>query len=156
VPHSLGVPLALYILYDRSLWYLLKWSIVSGMLCLVPSVLIDSYHYKKFTIAPLNIVLYNVFSGGSELYGVEPWYYYIMNGFLNFNVVLFFALAVLFVLIAHCALNMKELTLPSAIGQNFYRPLIIHSPMLIWFTFMSAIAHKVCFCITLSLFQLIF
>lgn len=38
--------------------------------------------------ASLNIVLYNVFSSnGPELYGTEPFYYYLINLFLNFNFV---------------------------------------------------------------------
>jgi alpha-1,2-mannosyltransferase len=40
-------------------------------------------------------VFYNVINrskGGSELYGVEPWTYYFMNGFLNFNLLLPLAL----------------------------------------------------------------
>ena len=35
----------------------------------------------------LNIVLYNVFtSHGPDLYGTEPWTYYLFNGVLNFNI----------------------------------------------------------------------
>jgi len=46
-------------------------------------------------IVPLNIVLYNVFSGsgrGPEIYGTEPWHFYIRNLLLNFNI--WFVLAV--------------------------------------------------------------
>jgi alpha-D-ribose 1-methylphosphonate 5-triphosphate diphosphatase len=35
----------------------------------------------------------NVVRGGSQLYGVEPWYFYILNLFLNFNVVFVLAAA---------------------------------------------------------------
>jgi alpha-1,2-mannosyltransferase len=36
----------------------------------VPVVVIDSYYYGKLVIAPLNIVLYNVFTAhGPDLYG---------------------------------------------------------------------------------------
>lgn len=71
-----------------------------------PMVVVDYFFYRKWLVAPLNIILYNVFSdsGGpgtysiaskfdAELYGVEPWTYYFFNGFLNFNFV--FALALL-------------------------------------------------------------
>jgi alpha-1,2-mannosyltransferase len=35
-----------------------------------PVVLIDSYYFGKFVVAPLNIMLYNVFSDhGPDLYG---------------------------------------------------------------------------------------
>ncbi|CAD5122594.1 DgyrCDS11006 [Dimorphilus gyrociliatus] len=54
---------------------------------IVPVILIDSHFYGKWVVAPLNIVLYNIFTEhGPDLYGVEPWYYYIINGFLNFNI----------------------------------------------------------------------
>lgn len=45
---------------------------------------------------PLNIVTYNVFGGegeGPNIFGVEPWYFYISNGFLNFNILFLLALA---------------------------------------------------------------
>jgi hypothetical protein len=57
---------------------------------------IDYGYYKKWMIVPLNIVLYNVFSDpsrGPNLYGTEPWHFYILNGLLNFNFVFIAALA---------------------------------------------------------------
>lgn len=36
----------------------------------MPLVVVDSYYYGKLVVAPLNIVLYNVFtSHGPDLYG---------------------------------------------------------------------------------------
>lgn len=36
----------------------------------VPVVVVDSYYYGKLVIAPLNIILYNVFTPhGPDLYG---------------------------------------------------------------------------------------
>jgi alpha-1,2-mannosyltransferase len=58
-------------------------------------VLVDYYYYKKWSVVPLNIVLYNIFSGeekGPNIYGTEPWWFYLANAFLNFNVVLLAAL----------------------------------------------------------------
>ncbi|XP_058946137.2 alpha-1,2-mannosyltransferase ALG9-like isoform X2 [Pocillopora verrucosa] len=61
-----------------------------------PLVYIDSFFYGKTVIAPLGIVLYNVFGkGGPSLYGVEPWSFYFLNGFLNFNIVFPMALLAL-------------------------------------------------------------
>lgn len=56
----------------------------------MPLILVDSYHYAKLVIAPLNTVVYNVFNthGGPELYGVEGSAYYVINLLLNFNLVL--------------------------------------------------------------------
>lgn len=59
----------------------------------LPLIAIDSYYYGKIVIAPVNIVLYNVFtSHGANLYGTEPWYFYVLNCLLNFNFVFIAAL----------------------------------------------------------------
>ncbi|GAA6002119.1 hypothetical protein JCM10207_003086 [Rhodosporidiobolus poonsookiae] len=62
----------------------------------VPVVLVDSVAYQKLAIVPLNLIKYNLFpvaGAGPELYGTEPWYFYILNGLLNFNIL--FPLAVI-------------------------------------------------------------
>jgi alpha-1,2-mannosyltransferase len=55
---------------------------------------IDYMFYKQLVFAPLNIVLYNIFSndGGPDIFGVEPWWFYIANGVLNFNISFILAL----------------------------------------------------------------
>jgi alpha-1,2-mannosyltransferase len=58
-------------------------------------VFIDSLAYGKLVIVPWNIVQYNIFGGegrGPELYGTEPWYFYVQNLLLNFNILLPLAL----------------------------------------------------------------
>ena len=56
-------------------------------------IYIDSSLYGRFVYAPLNIIQYNVFGGGGpDLYGQEPWTFYFLNGFLNFNVVFLLAM----------------------------------------------------------------
>lgn len=62
------------------------WAVISGSVVLLPMILIDSFQFGRVTIAPLNIVLYNVFGGaGPNLYGTEPFSFYLINGFVNFN-----------------------------------------------------------------------
>lgn len=64
------------------------WAAISGASILGPMIVIDSFYYNKLVIAPWNIVKYNVLGGnGPELYGTEPFSFYIINGFLNFNIV---------------------------------------------------------------------
>ncbi|XP_029719284.2 alpha-1,2-mannosyltransferase ALG9 [Aedes albopictus] len=64
------------------------WSFLFAASVAVPLALVDSYIYGKLTFAPLNIVLYNIFSKhGPNLFGVESKYFYFINLFLNFNVV---------------------------------------------------------------------
>ena len=48
----------------------------------------------KLTIVPWNIVAYNVFGGegrGPDIFGTEPWTFYIRNLLLNFNIWFIFA-----------------------------------------------------------------
>jgi alpha-1,2-mannosyltransferase len=55
----------------------------------LPIVAIDSLAYGRTVIGTLNIFIYNVLSSrrgaGPELYGVEPWHFYLQNLMLNFG-----------------------------------------------------------------------
>ena len=69
-------------------------AIVGAMTALI--VAIDSAFYKKLLLVPLNIITYNVFGGegeGPEIFGVEPFIYYVHNLLLNFNATLLLASA---------------------------------------------------------------
>lgn len=75
------------VLRKKDFFYFLKWSLFAGFLFSVPMLMIDSYYYGKMVFAPLNIVMYNVFTQhGPDIYGTEPWTFYFINGILNFNV----------------------------------------------------------------------
>ncbi|KAH8110610.1 asparagine-linked glycosylation 9 protein isoform a [Phellopilus nigrolimitatus] len=53
----------------------------SGLL-FIPVIGIDTLAYGRLTIVPWNIVKYNIFGGstrGPDLYGTEPWYFYLSN-----------------------------------------------------------------------------
>ncbi|XP_069732675.1 alpha-1,2-mannosyltransferase ALG9 isoform X4 [Phaenicophaeus curvirostris] len=67
---ALGLPIAFDLLILKQRWKsFLNWCVVSLILFLVPLVAVDSYYYGKLVVAPLNIVLYNVFtSHGPDLY----------------------------------------------------------------------------------------
>lgn len=59
-------------------------------------VAVDSAFYRKLVVVPWNIVAYNVFGGagrGPDIFGTEPWTFYIRNLLLNFNVWFILALA---------------------------------------------------------------
>ena len=90
----LGVPIALDILFVRFKWLtFFRWCAISVATILVPQIAMDTSYYGRMTVAPLNIVMYNIFTPhGPDLYGTEPWTFYFVNGFLNFNVVFFLAL----------------------------------------------------------------
>ncbi|KAF2977001.1 hypothetical protein EK904_013656 [Melospiza melodia maxima] len=116
-------------------WYMDRTSVaVLG----VPLVVVDSYHYGKLVVAPLNIVLYNVFTPhGPDLYGTEPWYFYFINGFLNFNVVFVLALLVLpLTCLMECLLQKFRV-------QNLGRPYwLTLAPMYIWILIFFSQPHK--------------
>lgn len=82
-----GVPIALDLAFRRRrLPLLICWSAIGAALLLVPMVTVDSSYYDRLVLAPLNLLCYNVFSShGPNLYGTEPWHFYFVNGFLNFN-----------------------------------------------------------------------
>lgn len=64
-------------------------------------VKIDSDYFGKLVIAPWNIIRYNVFtSHGPDIYGTEPFSFYFINGFLNFNFVFIAALLTPLVLVS--------------------------------------------------------
>uniref|UniRef100_A0A4W2GFI5 Mannosyltransferase n=2 Tax=Bos TaxID=9903 RepID=A0A4W2GFI5_BOBOX len=136
---ALGLPIAFDLLIMKQRWKsFFHWSLVALVLFLVPVVGIDSYYYGKLVIAPLNIVLYNVFTPhGPDLYGTEPWYFYLINGFLNFNVV--FALAVLVLPLT----SLMEYLLQRFHVQNLGHPYwLTLAPMYIWFIIFFIQPHK--------------
>ncbi|XP_054611347.1 alpha-1,2-mannosyltransferase ALG9 isoform X3 [Dunckerocampus dactyliophorus] len=90
----IGVPIAFDLLVLKQQWKsFITWSAIAMLIVLGPLVAVDSFFYGKLVVAPLNILLYNVFTPhGPDLYGTEPWHFYFMNGALNFNLVFVLAL----------------------------------------------------------------
>ncbi|KAG7189380.1 hypothetical protein KM043_017028 [Ampulex compressa] len=90
----LGLPIAMEMLMRKQEWEkFMKWVAISAIVILLPMIWIDSMYFGKLVVAPLNIIMYNVFTNhGPNLYGVAPLSYYIYNGFLNFNFVFLGAL----------------------------------------------------------------
>lgn len=97
----LGLPIALDMLINRKEWSkFIKWSLFSAIVILLPMIWVDSMHFGKLVIAPLNIVMYNIFTEhGPNIYGTEPFSFYFINGFLNFNFIFIGALIAPFLLI---------------------------------------------------------
>ncbi|KAM8927591.1 alpha-1,2-mannosyltransferase ALG9 [Pelodytes ibericus] len=136
----LGFPIAFDLLFLKRKWKsFIKWSLVALVLFLVPLVAVDSYYYGKLVIAPLNIVIYNVFTNhGPDLYGTEPWPFYFINGFLNFNVVFVMALFVL-----PLTALMEHLLQKINTVQNLGRPYwLTLAPMHLWILIFFIQPHK--------------
>jgi alpha-1,2-mannosyltransferase len=102
-------------------------------------LLINLFFYKKVEIVTWNIINYNIFSstGGPELYGTEPWHFYLKNLTLNFNV--WFILAML----ALPLFLIQKVLAPS--NQGFHsglRTLVFVSPFYMWLGIFTAQPHK--------------
>lgn len=93
----------------------------SAIYILVPSLMVEYHYYGRLTFPSLNAILYNVLSRrtgteetGPELFGVEPWNYYLLNLALNFNICL--PLSLLGVAISH---RTKSVTKTLMLLSNF-------------------------------------
>ena len=90
----------------RIIWNWLVFGLLAIFIILIPIIIADYYYYKKLAIIPLNIIIYNVISAsngkGPDIYGTEPWYFYFINLFLNFNFVWILALSTLPLLVYYC------------------------------------------------------
>jgi alpha-1,2-mannosyltransferase len=123
----------------ESFWRLLQGS-ARSLVVLAIQIAIDSFFYKKLVCVPLNIVLYNVFSGGSrgpDIYGVEPWHFYIRNLTLNFNIWFFLALAAFpLLLVQHLGFR------KSVSKQTLIRSVVFVSPFYLWLAIFTVQPHK--------------
>lgn len=131
--------MAMDMLFRKKEWVkFFSWVLISAVVILGPMVLIDSSYYGKLTIAPLNIIMYNVFtSHGPALYGTEPLTYYLVNGFLNFNFIFVWALLTPGLLIlAHTFLPLK---LKSQTNLPYWYSL---APLYLWLLVFFVQPHK--------------
>lgn len=111
-------------------------------------VCVDSVAYGQWTIVPWNIVKYNIFGGserGPDLYGTSPWYFYILNLLLNFNILLVLAFVSLPSLAITYFVDRKRLGLTKP-GPNESSPFTILAlrllPMYLWASILTVQPHK--------------
>lgn len=121
------------------------WRILDGagraLAVLLLQLLIDTSLYKKFAIVPLNIVLYNVFStNGPDLYGTEPWHFYLRNLALNFHVWLPLALLSLPLLLLQQAFYRQPSTTKNPLSH--LRGIIFLTPFYLWLAIFTLQPHK--------------
>jgi alpha-1,2-mannosyltransferase len=101
---------------------------------------IDTFFYRKIVCVPLNIVLYNVFSGsnkGPNIYGVEPWHFYIRNLALNFTAWFFLAMAALPLLLFQHLIRQKTVA-----KQTLLRGIVFVTPFYLWLAIFTFQPHK--------------
>ncbi|PYH64243.1 dolichyl-P-Man:Man(6)GlcNAc(2)-PP-dolichol alpha-1,2-mannosyltransferase [Aspergillus vadensis CBS 113365] len=110
------------------------------LLILALEIAVDYAFLRKLVIVPWNIVAYNVFGGegrGPEIFGVEPWTFYIRNLLLNFNIWFAFAMA------AAPLLALQALFRPKATSvQTLLRTVTLITPFYMWFAIFTAQPHK--------------
>ncbi|KDQ15681.1 glycosyltransferase family 22 protein [Botryobasidium botryosum FD-172 SS1] len=134
-------------------WIVARWKrlLMSGLVAstiFIPVIGIDTLAYGKLVIVPWNIVKYNIFGGterGPDLYGTSPWYYYIHNLILNFNLVLPLALASLPTLALTHKFDYKRLGILRH-GPNESSPFTLLTirlaPLYLWLGMLSLQPHK--------------
>ncbi|OAL32368.1 hypothetical protein AYO22_00390 [Fonsecaea multimorphosa] len=114
-----------------------------GVRCLVVLALqisVDGFFYHKIAVVPWRIVAYNVFGGkdrGPDIFGTEPWDYYLRNLLLNFN--LWFLLAGIsgpLVLFQSIILHQYPTK------QTLLRTLTFLSPFYLWLVIFTIQPHK--------------
>ncbi|RDL33809.1 Mannosyltransferase [Venustampulla echinocandica] len=116
--------------------------IVAGLIVLFFEFLISGFLYKKLVVVPLNIVLYNIFSGtgrGPEIFGTEPWHFYFRNLLLNFNIWFVLAVASLPLFIMKKIFSRSQQDGGAATGL---RSLIFMTPFYLWLGIFSFQPHK--------------
>ncbi|KAI8993202.1 Alg9-like mannosyltransferase family-domain-containing protein [Pilobolus umbonatus] len=109
--------------------------------------LIDQMFYRQYTVVAWNIIKYNIFNTngrGPDLYGTEPWYYYILNGILNFNIVFLLALGSALCVCITAYIDRNRV--PGNTRMDVAWPYVILGlkliPFYIWFTVFTLQAHK--------------
>jgi alpha-1,2-mannosyltransferase len=103
--------------------------------------LVSGFFYRRLVVVPFNIVFYNVFSGagrGPEIYGTEPWHFYIRNLLLNFNIWFVLAVAALPLFTVQKFLSQPQ---PSSTVTGL-RSIIFMSPFYLWVAIFSYQPHK--------------
>lgn len=113
----------------------------------LPVIGVDTFVYGKQVIVPWNIIRYNIFGGserGPELYGTEPWYFYILNLTLNFNILVPLALMSLPALSLTSIIDRKRLGASTVSDQSspFFILGVRLVPFYIWLGILSSQAHK--------------
>ncbi|EXJ87988.1 alpha-1,2-mannosyltransferase [Capronia coronata CBS 617.96] len=113
---------------------------VRCLIVLALQVSIDTFFYRKVLVVPWRIVAYNVFGGqgrGPNIFGTEPWDYYVRNLLLNFNIWLILALLSGPLLLSQW-LFMKQ----HSTKQTLLRTLIFLTPFYLWLAIFTVQPHK--------------
>ncbi|KAJ5767263.1 uncharacterized protein N7511_004879 [Penicillium nucicola] len=122
----------------------LFWSLSDGaVLCLfigTVEVAVDYAFFQKLVLVPWNIVAYNILGGegkGPDIFGTEPWTFYIRNLLLNFNVWFLFAMLSAPIMFLQTVCRAKGTSV-----KTLLRSMALVAPFYMWFVIFSAQPHK--------------
>lgn len=125
----LAAPIGIEILVRRGPVVAIAYGLAALPLIVIPLYAADRHYYGTELLAVWNLIVYNIRgSGGSDLYGVEPASFYLLNGLLNFNAVFVLALVALPVVLATPRVHPK--VIPAVLCFN------------IWLAAMMLLPHK--------------
>jgi len=113
---------------------------VRCLIVLALQVAIDAFFYHKVVLVPIRLVLYNVFGGkdrGPDIFGTEPWDYYLRNLLLNFNIWTILAIACAPLLAVQSLLFRQQTT-----KQTLLRTVILIAPFYLWLAIFTIQPHK--------------
>ncbi|PLB34124.1 dolichyl-P-Man:Man(6)GlcNAc(2)-PP-dolichol alpha-1,2-mannosyltransferase [Aspergillus candidus] len=107
---------------------------------LAAEIAVDYTFLRKVTIVPWNIVAYNIFGGegrGPEIFGTEPWTFYVKNLLLNFNVWFLFAVAAAPLLLLQTVFRFRTSNM-----DTLLRTVTLILPFYMWMAIFTAQPHK--------------
>ncbi|KAI9847343.1 MAG: mannosyltransferase [Thelocarpon superellum] len=120
-------------------WRMLD-GVVRSFLVLSLGFVTDLFFYHRIAVVPFNIVWYNIFSGsgkGPDIFGTEPWHFYLKNLSLNFNIWFLLALLAMPLLALQFMLGSSGTSL-----QTRLRGLVFVSPFYLWLGIFTLQPHK--------------
>jgi alpha-1,2-mannosyltransferase len=101
---------------------------------------VDAFFYRQFVVVPWRLVFYNIFAGkdrGPDIFGTEPYHYYIRNLLLNFNI--WFVLAVA---VAPLVFLQSQFRQGKTLKTTMLRTYVFISPFYIWMAIFTVQPHK--------------
>ncbi|KAL2869347.1 uncharacterized protein BJX67DRAFT_387020 [Aspergillus lucknowensis] len=107
---------------------------------LAAEIAVDYAFLRKLTVVPWNIVAYNVFGGegrGPEIFGTEPWTFYIRNLILNFNIWFLFAISAAPLLLLQAIFRAQATN-----KETLLRTVTLISPFYMWLGIFTFQPHK--------------
>ena len=101
---------------------------------------VETFFYHKVMVIPFNLLLYNVFNGpgrGPEIFGTEPWDFYLRNLLLNFHAWFILALAAGPILVLQYISGVHTIS-----KLILMRCAFLVSPLYMWLLIFSIQPHK--------------